>query len=355
MDFLTIILFIPFLGILLFVHEFGHFIVSKMCGIEVEEFGFGFPPRALKLFRWKGTDFTLNWIPFGAFVKPKGEDDSNVAGGMASANPWKRLAVLLGGPITNLLIGILVFSIIFVPTAPDVSRVLIAEVAADSPALTAGLQKDDQILTVNSTSISDLESFTTAINANLGKQISVTFSRNGQVHEIQAVPRQNPPQGQGALGVRITNPRIDTTNIFQAMPYALIFTGDQARQLFMMPVRLIQGTIRPDQARLVGPVGMGQMFGQALQADIQAAETGTSRVINILYLLGVISVALGLTNLLPIPALDGGRIIFVLPEIIFKKKVPQNYENLVHTAGFLLLILLLIVITFQDIFNPIIK
>ncbi len=97
--------FVIVLGLLLFFHEFGHFIVARLFKIEVEEFGVGLPPRLVKLFKWHGTDFTLNWIPFGAFVRPKGENDPNVKGGMAAASPWVRLAVLLGGPTMNILIG----------------------------------------------------------------------------------------------------------------------------------------------------------------------------------------------------------------------------------------------------------
>ncbi|HOD05757.1 MAG TPA: site-2 protease family protein, partial [Anaerolineaceae bacterium] len=107
---LRILEFILALGVLVFLHELGHFLVSRFFKIEIEEFGFGFPPRMVKLFKLGGTDFTINWIPFGAFVRPKGENDPEVSGGLASANPWVRLAVLLGGPVMNLLTGVILFT-----------------------------------------------------------------------------------------------------------------------------------------------------------------------------------------------------------------------------------------------------
>ncbi|HEX7555762.1 MAG TPA: site-2 protease family protein, partial [Leptolinea sp.] len=146
----TILEFFIAFGILLFIHEFGHFITSRFFNIEVEEFGFGFPPRLAKLFTWRGTEFTLNWIPFGAFVRPKGENDPQVSGGLAAANPWKRLAVLIGGPLLNILTGIIIFSVLFTKTgAPDTKVVQIMEVSKGSPAETAGIQAKDIIAKAN--------------------------------------------------------------------------------------------------------------------------------------------------------------------------------------------------------------
>ena len=131
---LTWIVFLLAFGGMVLIHEFGHFIVARLCGIEVEEFGIGLPtPGALTLFHWQGTRFTLNWLPFGGFVRPKGENDPNVPGGLAAANPWKRLAVLFAGPLMNLLMAVLIFSIIFGRVGvPDTNRVLVASVTEGS-------------------------------------------------------------------------------------------------------------------------------------------------------------------------------------------------------------------------------
>src|SRR5512146_128178 len=137
---LNILEFVIAFGILIFLHEFGHYLMSKLFHIEVEEFGFGFPPRLVKLFKFRETDFTLNWIPFGAFVRPKGENDPTIPGGLAAASPWARLAVLFGGPLMNLITGILLFSLVFTKIgAPDLKTVLIVDVNKNSPASAAGM------------------------------------------------------------------------------------------------------------------------------------------------------------------------------------------------------------------------
>src|SRR5512135_3581687 len=138
---LSLLIFIAVFAGVVFIHEFGHFLVSRLLRVEVEEFGFGLPPRALRLFHWKGTDFTLNWLPIGGFVRPKGENDPNVPGGLAAASPWTRLAVLFAGPTMNLLLGVVVFSLLFFQMGvPDYSKVQIGDVLSGSPAAQAGLQ-----------------------------------------------------------------------------------------------------------------------------------------------------------------------------------------------------------------------
>jgi regulator of sigma E protease len=348
--------FVIVLGLLAFLHEFGHFIASKLFKIEVEEFGFGFPPRLAKLFTFSGTDITLNWIPFGAFVRPKGENDPEVPGGLAAANPWKRLVVLLAGPIMNLITGIILFSLVFNRTGvPDTKTVLIADVSKNSPAANAGLLPGDIINKINGTPINSMGTLTSLVQQNLGKEISLGFERDKQEHSITATPRVNPPTGEGALGIVMSNPVVQVSWL-QALPFAAYVTYDYGHQLLLMPAHLLQGTIQPAQARMVGPKGIYDMFSQMQARDQQAKaqKEPPSQSSNTLTLVAIISVALGLTNLLPIPALDGGRILFVLPEIIIRKRVPARYENLVHTIGFMLLISLLVYITIQDFVNPIV-
>ena len=150
---LTIIEFIFVLGLLIFIHELGHFLAAKFFHIEVDEFGFGYPPKLLKLFKMGNTEITLNWIPFGGFVRIRGESDPSVEGGIGAASPWIRVAVLLAGPIMNLILGILLFSILFVQTgSPDFSTVVIADIADNSPAEEIGLLVDDILYKMNSLS-----------------------------------------------------------------------------------------------------------------------------------------------------------------------------------------------------------
>jgi regulator of sigma E protease len=356
---LRILEFVIAFGLLVFLHEFGHYIMAKLFKIEVEEFGFGFPPRMVKLFRFRETDFTLNWIPFGAFVRPKGENDPAVPGGLASASPWARLCVLFGGPLMNLITGVILFSLVFVRIgAPEPSIVLIDEVAQGSPAQTAGLQKGDQIVRVNNVTVDSFTALKTEVDKNLGKEVVLAVKRGGQDVEIHVVPRANPPQGQGALGIAMTNPTRPIT-LLQAVPYAAQVTVEQGRQLISLPVMLIRGQLTPQESRLVGPKGIYDIYSQARNLDQQQAtqqqapETPLGGL-NTLGFLATISVALGFTNLLPIPALDGGRILFVLPEILLRRRVPAQYENMIHLIGFMALILLMIYVTAQDIINPVV-
>ena len=354
--FVTILEFVLALGFLAFLHELGHFLIARLYKIEIEEFGIGFPPRLVRMFRLGGTDFTLNWIPFGAFVRPKGENDPNVAGGMAAAKPGARLAVLFGGPVMNLLVGILIFSLVFVRVgAPDQRVVQIIDVSKDTPAAQAGILPGDIVLSVNGNPIESIDKLRGIITANQGNEVTIELKRSGNKVVIKTTPRKNPPQGQGSLGVILGNP-VRSITWFQAVPYAAKITYDQATQLLLLPGQLIKGTISPDQARVVGPKGMYDIFQQARTLDAQSEATPNPQTppVNVLGLLGTISVALGLTNLLPFPALDGGRILFVLPELIFKRRVPAEFENMVHLIGFAALLVLLVVITTQDIIHPIV-
>jgi regulator of sigma E protease len=351
---LSIIEFVLALSILAFIHELGHFLVSRLFKIEVEEFGFGFPPRITKLFTWGGTEFTLNWIPFGAFVRPKGENDPDVSGGLGAASPWKRLAVLLGGPVLNILTGILLFVLVFVQVgAPDTSKVIISDVVSGSPAAQAGMKPDDLILQVQGQAINSTAEMSTIVQANLGKSITIEYQRSGVTGELTATPRTNPPSGQGPLGVVLTNPLVPIS-LAQAVPLSLSNTGMYINQLLLLPGRLIQGQLTPEQSRIVGPIGMYDIFSQERSLDIQSSTTpATTPPVNVLNFLAVISVALGFTNLLPIPALDGGRILFLIPELLFRKRVPPRYENAIHAVGLILLIMLMVLVTVQDIVNPV--
>jgi regulator of sigma E protease len=351
----TLVEFILLFGLLVFLHELGHYLMAKLVGIDVEEFGFGFPPRLVKLFQFRETEVTLNWIPFGAFVRPKGENDPAVPGGMASASPIARLGVLFGGPVMNVLTGILLFSILFTYLgAPQRDQVQVQEVSAGSPAEQAGLKPGDLLVTVNGETINSIEKLQAAVSQNLGKEISIVYARAGQQTEVRATPRVSPPPNQGALGIIMGNP-IREISWAESIPLAGQITLDQGRRFLMLPVQLIQGSLSPDEGRFVGPVGIFNIFETVREQDASIAATEPERPnnLNTIGLLATLSVALGLTNLLPIPALDGGRILFVLPELILRRRIPARYENMIHFVGFVALILLMIYVTTQDIINPI--
>ncbi|MEN4013510.1 MAG: M50 family metallopeptidase [Chloroflexota bacterium] len=354
MNVITLLEFVLFFGLMMFVHELGHYLVAKSFRIKVEEFGFGFPPRMVKLFQFKETIFSLNWIPFGAFVRLSGENDPTIPGGFGSAKPLARIAVLLGGPVANLLLGVVLFSVMFAQTGvPDTSKVIISAVEQESPAHQAGMLSGDRIVKVNQTPVGSMEQLIQIVQQNKGRQVEIILQRGNEQITTSVVPRVDPPPGQGALGISMTNP-IAQASWIQTVPLSINATLEQSRLILEMPGRLIRGEVAGEQARVVGPVGIFTMFSHARELDEENAVSADpfNRTVT-LRLMTIITIALGLTNLFPIPALDGGRILFILPEIITRRRVPPQYENIVHLIGFVALILLMFYITAQDILNPI--
>ncbi|MBI2333951.1 MAG: site-2 protease family protein [Chloroflexi bacterium] len=349
---------------MIFVHELGHFIAARWAGIEVEEFGFGLPSYKLAtLFRWKGTEFTIHALPLGGFVRPKGENDPNVPGGFGAANPWKRLVVLVAGPLMNLLTAIIVFSaLIAYEGVPQPGSVKIDTVADNSPAQQADLQPGDIIVSINGQEVTDIQPAIDIIRANLDKPVEMVVNREGEMVTITATPLSTRSPQQGALGIGLTYPTRPATFV-ESLTGGATITGLQAATIVYLPIALIQGIIAPDQARLVGFKGIYDLFNFSVQEDVtsrqEAAEVQStsgataSKPTNFtLNLIGVLSVSLGVFNLFPIPALDGGRILFTLPEIFFKKRIPTEWENMVNGIAMLLLIGLMLFVNIMDFVNP---
>jgi regulator of sigma E protease len=345
-----IIEFVIALSILIFTHEFGHFIACRLLNIEVEEFGFGFPPRALTLFERGGTKFTLNWLPLGGFVRPKGENDPTIAGGMAAANPWKRIAVLLAGPIMNLLTAVVLIIVIYgiIGSIPILNRVQLVDISPNSPASAAGLQAGDILVSVGGVEIHSLDSVRTEIYANLGKPLNFVYERNAVTLEVSITPLTN-PGSSGAVGIIMSYPTKAFT-IWGAVPEGFTYIYEYCKQLFSMVGQIINGQASASGARPVGLIGMFQMYSSVRES---AGTPGVPTIIKVMEFFASISIALGLTNLLPIPALDGGRIVFALPEILIRRRIPAKYEVWVNLISFALLILLMIFINANDLIHPI--
>ncbi len=347
----SLLLFIVALASLIVVHELGHFFAAKALGIKVSEFGIGFPPRAARLFTIGETEFTLNWIPLGGFVRPVGENDPNVPGGLAAASPWKRIVVLLAGPAANILTAILLYAFIFLQIGkPDLSIVQIMEVSADSPAAQAGLLPGDNVISVNGEPVDSSEELHELIYANLGREIEIVYSRNGVNATTSLIPR-DPPPADGAIGIAMGHPRLPI-NPAEALLVSGQAISEQARALLELPGRLLSGQASAEEGRLVGYKGMYDIYTEVRAADSEP-DSGLPAGVNTLSFFASISVSLGVLNLLPIPALDGGRILFTLPELIFRKRIPPAYENAVNLVGFALLLLLIMYVNIQDFINPV--
>ena len=332
---IQLIQFIGGIAILIFIHELGHFIAARLLKVEVEEFGFGFPPRAVKLFEAWGTKFTLNWIPLGGFVRPKGENDPSVPGGLAAASPWVRLGVLFAGPLMNIMLGI-ILSIIIVYNLGEPDKVKIAEISANSPAAQAGLLVGDIIVAVNGQEVHSSNELYNQIYNNLGLLTAISYQRGEQIGETSLVPR-NPPPADGAIGISMETV-VKPTTWLKAVPRGSSAAYEYTVMVLSLPFRIAQGEVSPEEGRPVGYKGMFDIY-QELR--------------NPLYFFMIITMSLGIFNLLPIPALDGGRILLTLPEILIHRRIPPQYENMIHFVGFAMLLILLIYINIQDFINPI--
>jgi len=346
---INILQFIGVLASLIILHEVGHFLACLIFGVKVEEFGIGFPPRIAKLFEFRGTEYTLNWIPLGGFVKPLGESQPEIEGGLAASKPLVRIGVYLAGPIMNLLAAVVIYSIVFSQLGvPDMSVIEVQEIAQNSPAQEAGLLPGDQILSINEYEADSYEALRAEIYAHLGEEIQIEYLRDGNIDLINLVPRENPPENQGAIGIVMTSP-VREISWFQALPLGISATGQHSLAVMRLPGQLIRGTGEA-AGRPVGYKGMYDIYEGAKE---QQLLPGTSPTINVLLFVVSITISLGILNLLPIPALDGGRILFVLPELIFGKRVSQKVQNAVNAVGFISVLLLLIYFNILDFTSPI--
>ncbi len=344
--------FIIILTPVVLVHELGHFIAAKLSNIRVEEFGFGLPPRALKLAEKGGTIYSLNWIPLGGFVRPAGEDDPNVPGGFASASKRARLFVLAAGAGANFLAAIIIFWIALVLGPPAIA---IDSVHDGSPAMESGLMEDDVILEANGSRTDSSGGLLEVVQENAGTPINLLILREGEELMISLVPRQPgefDPATDGPIGVSLkaaTNGARISRDPGEAAIDSIGFMWDNISLYGRLPGMLLSGEISPEEARPVSVIGISQIAGMA------AESSATSRnLYPILTMAAFINIALGLTNLLPIPALDGGRIMFVLVEAVRGRRVEPERESMVHIIGMLVLLGLMALMIFQDIVNPII-
>ncbi len=346
---INILQFIGVLASMIILHEVGHFLACRIFGVKVEEFGIGFPPRITRLFTMRGTEYTLNWIPLGGFVKPLGEAQPEVEGGLAASKPWVRIGVYIAGPLMNLLVAVILYSVIFSRLGvPDTSVIQIQDVVSNSPAAEAGLLPGDTVLSVNGQEPDSYDALRSEIYSNLGENVTISYQRDGQVGQVSLVPRANPPEGEGAIGILMTSP-VKELNWFQALPLAAAATTEHSIAVMKLPGQLIRGSA--DAAgRPVGYKGMYDIYAGAKEGQL---VPGTPADINVLLFLVSITVSLGVLNLLPIPALDGGRILFVLPELIIGRRVSQQVQNVINAIGFISVILLLIYFNILDFTSPI--
>jgi regulator of sigma E protease len=450
------------------IHEMGHFLAAKLVGITILEFGIGLPPRLVKLFTYKGTDYTLNWIPLGGFVRPLGEDVVRQMGAEATeqdrreaeargikramsvseAPARSRILFLAGGALANFLMAFVLFALIALIGLPTIvggranvlyvqpssllaqaglqnldavesingetflfsselidrlyelsgqtvtltvrradepeartitvdlpplsgsahedAYPMIVGVVQDAPAGQAGLMPLDVITAFNGTPVHSNEALRDLTLEKRGEEVVLTVQRGGETLEVPIVPRISYPSDQGAMGIQLSGAlaSIDQTlgliyqdgapqqavvsmSLIDSLRYAWMRMTDVMNTVLSVPAQIINGSASGEDLRLASIVGISQVGGLFLQESIQRSQPTI-----IIEYIALISLVLGLTNLLPIPALDGGRILFVLIELLRGRPIAPEREGMVHLVGLALLLSLMVVVMLNDIVNP---
>jgi len=355
---MDIIIFILALSVLVLVHEFGHFIAAKLTGVKVEEFGLGLPPRIVGKEKW-GTLWSLNWLPIGGFCKLFGEDleekgATKNKNSFVTKNPWQKALIVLGGVMMNLVLAVVIFTVVYailgIPT--ETNQVKIIGVAKNSPAETAGLKEGDWIKSVNGTELKQGSELTEKIAENKGKTVKLRIT-NYELRidkDIEVQVREKAPDGEGLMGVVISTTEMQKIKWYEF--YKGIGAGFKEAYywgkiiwvgVWQMVSGLFVGKVPKDVS---GPIGMYQAT---------TSIKNNQGILAMIHFFGVVSVNLAIVNVLPFPALDGGRIIFVVYEILTKKRANEKFEAIINNVGMMILLGLILLVTVGDVTRIFIK
>jgi regulator of sigma E protease len=419
----TLLAFAAVLLVVVVVHEFGHFGVARLFKVKVREFGIGYPPRLFSFTRGE-TTYSINLLPLGGFVSFASEEDPGVPDSLASHSPWVRLAVMAAGPLMNVVLPIILLTIVFmVPTNVPVTDVVITNAAPGSPAEQAGLLSGDIVKGMDGRIINNSSDLRTAIQLRLGAPSEWVVDRGGEVYTTSLVPRKNPPEDQGAVGITFADARVTITRVVPdstaqaaglqvgdlllgvqnqlildadavagalaaaraeqtdgTVSLSVLRNGEIKEYSLAASAAILPGlelVVEPEISRsepiweavpsslaqmseiliiakneisrmvagsapvgVAGPIGIAQLTG----------EVARSGLVPLIFWTALISMNLAIVNLLPIPALDGGRITFVLLELLRGgRRITPEKERLVHLAGFVLVIGLVVVVSVNDI------
>lgn len=404
----TVIYFLIVLSVLALVHEIGHFIFARRFGVRVEEFGLGLPPRAATLWRergmiqiqskkiriprkfvvpeavqpgsWvvyktalengkdtltaidpvdaesrgmvaasqvqdldRGTIYSLNWLPIGGFVRMTGEENPSDPRSFAAAAPWKRAVILCAGVSMNILLAIVLFTIIATVGMPKpIELVTVGGVSPGSPAASAGLKVGDRLISINGTTMQNRLEVSRAASETSGQEITLELKRGPENVIVNLTPRVHPPKNEGPIGISLTGQLIRSEivsyPIWEAIPLGVGQTvetagliGNGFRRMFS------QGVTSQDVG---GPIQIAEITGQAAQAGL----------LTLMQLTALLSVNLAILNILPVPALDGGRLVFVLIEAVRRgKRISPQKEGMVHIVGMAILLILMVIISINDV------
>lgn len=389
----TLLIFLLMLSVLVLIHELGHFVMAKKFGIKVEEFGFGFPPRLWGIKRGE-TLYSINLLPIGGFVKLYGEDEAG-AGKVRIRNSFdktqdkqesgikdknraffarpvsQRIAVVVAGVVMNAVLAVIIFYAymgianfraelpmlgnysFFLVNQKVVSDIIVTNVSKNSPAQKVGIKPYSKITRINGVAVTDTRSFVEIINKNKGKEVTIAWEdvRSGKKSSAVVVPRVSPPKNEGSLGVAFYP--LSTVQLNYETPVQRTLSGfsHPLNLLFynfsvmakLVGISVEKKNLDPVSQGVAGPVGIYSLVGAIVEIpDLK------EKVLQGLNLAGILSISLAFFNILPIPAMDGGRLFFIVLEGVIGKKINQKTEGYIHAVGMAILLTLILLITFKD-------
>lgn len=358
---MTILIVIVILVFLILAHEFGHFVAAKLFGVRVDEFGIGFPPRAFLFGTFGGTAYTLNWIPFGGFVRLYGEQedsDQHGRGSLMDSPRWKQAVIMVAGVAMNAIVAYALFAVALGVGVPSIvnqlqpsesSQLLVSDVLPGSPAESAGIAAGDQILSIQDAqgdqpAALTPEGLVAFVSSHGGEPLTIAFLHDNATTTATVIPANGVDTqnaAQPAIGVGIVLVQNVALPPFAAMKQAFYTTGGSFAIVGQALWQIIETAARgsPNLSGVVGPVGLVSQVGQA-------AQNGVGEVLE---LAAFISVNLTIVNLIPIPALDGGRLLVLAVEAVMRKRAPVLAVQLLNTIGVALIILLMVTVTYNDV------
>lgn len=319
-------------GLLISSHELGHFIVAKLSGVTVLEFAIGMGPKLFSFTKGE-TKYTLRLLPIGGYNKMLGEQEkSEDPKAFSNKSPWKRLGIIVAGAAMNFLIAVILFFLVSYNLG--IMKPIVSTVEKNYPAEAAGLQKNDKILAINGTKITNWNDFTAFVNSNGNKSFTIKIRRGETETNVNLTPKFNKKENRYMIGIAGTNVKGD---FIESAKNGVLLTGDSINQMLGFLGSALRGHVSSEDVG--GPVAVVKMSGEFAQAGFWS----------LLYFTAFLSINLGVINLIPFPALDGGWVIILLYEGITRRKIDENKIGLVNFIGFALLMSLVVVITFHDV------
>jgi regulator of sigma E protease len=347
---LTIIAFIFVFSILIFFHEFGHFIAAKASGVKVYKFAFGFGPRILG-FTKNQTEYVICLIPLGGYVKMAGEMGQESVKETSEEIPEEqrfdkkslgiRALIVALGPFMNIATAVVIFSFIFFINGIPVVTNSVSTVIENGPAEQAGIYSGDKIIAINSIKMEEPKRIANIINESSGEELQITLDREGEIIDVFIIPEYDDNYKKGLIGITF-EVSVEKINIFSAFLKGLMTTGNIIKLIFSNTIEMITGKV---PIEIAGPLGIAQMTGEAAKLGF----------LNLLYFTAILSIFIGLFNLLPIPILDGGHIIILAIEKLRGKPLEAEKINFMYLIGISLMIIIFVIATYKDILRVFVK